>query len=477
MPSKGKKTKHSLWVFLTFDDGPDRERDTINNTEVILDILREFNIKATFFVERTQIETEKGKDLLKKISKSHELGIHGVDPRKNHKKYQKYNSLGNLRKQIIEMKERMESICGITPRFIRPPGGGTTIWMDKGRDPEKKHLGELDKLFEELGLRRITGDGTEGYNSWAGPEVNSKNMTEFWGKFREYIRKAKKKSFSEAGRFVALFHDDREYDRKNLRMIIHEMRRICKAMEINLAFKGLADYDYATYLLEDIIDQIDSDESKTYFVSEEYVDPGKRRKNPKYVVEILDSSAKVQDRGNLDHELEHVRVGIKAKFNTVPHKPNDRNYYLTLNGAELAERLNRLRMLYDNCIQPPGDLRGVGPHSKLLIGDYWLDLKSLHPLCLDIHIIPPIPKLRLPILSFGEEDFYYTEHDNEEQSVEYQIQVGDTLSKIASRFGMTWSELYDYAGNTDTPNSARLKSGNPALIFPNEVIIVPTNVW
>ncbi len=59
-------------------------------------------------------------------------------------------------------------------------------------------------------------------------------------------------------------------------------------------------------------------------------------------------------------------------------------------------------------------------------------------------------------------------------SESYTIQRGDTLGGIASRYGLSWQELYDYTGDTDAPNSSRLRSGDPNLIYPGEVILVPS---
>ncbi len=56
---------------------------------------------------------------------------------------------------------------------------------------------------------------------------------------------------------------------------------------------------------------------------------------------------------------------------------------------------------------------------------------------------------------------------------EYTIVEGDWLSKIAERHGMTWQELYNFDGGTGTPNRQRLRSGDPNLIYPGEVILVP----
>lgn len=50
---------------------------------------------------------------------------------------------------------------------------------------------------------------------------------------------------------------------------------------------------------------------------------------------------------------------------------------------------------------------------------------------------------------------------------QYAIRRGDSLSKIARQYGMTWRELYNYQAN-----SGRLRSNDPSLIFPGEVILV-----
>ncbi|MBU1319297.1 MAG: metallophosphoesterase [candidate division Zixibacteria bacterium] len=55
----------------------------------------------------------------------------------------------------------------------------------------------------------------------------------------------------------------------------------------------------------------------------------------------------------------------------------------------------------------------------------------------------------------------------------YVIVSGDWLSKIASRYGMTWQQLWHYDGGTGIPNSQRLRSGDPDLIYPGEEIVVP----
>jgi len=57
---------------------------------------------------------------------------------------------------------------------------------------------------------------------------------------------------------------------------------------------------------------------------------------------------------------------------------------------------------------------------------------------------------------------------------EYVVVYGDWLDKIAKAHGLpSWKELWDFDGGTGIPNKSRLKSGDPDLIYPGEVIVVP----
>lgn len=48
----------------------------------------------------------------------------------------------------------------------------------------------------------------------------------------------------------------------------------------------------------------------------------------------------------------------------------------------------------------------------------------------------------------------------------YTIQAGDTLSKIARRYGTTWQAIWEL--------NKPMRSGNPNLIYPGEVIRIPS---
>ncbi|MBK7957666.1 MAG: LysM peptidoglycan-binding domain-containing protein [Bacteroidetes bacterium] len=50
----------------------------------------------------------------------------------------------------------------------------------------------------------------------------------------------------------------------------------------------------------------------------------------------------------------------------------------------------------------------------------------------------------------------------------YQVRKGDTLSSIAQRYDMAWEDLWNL-------NKGNLQSGDPNLIYPNEVLNIPSN--
>lgn len=50
--------------------------------------------------------------------------------------------------------------------------------------------------------------------------------------------------------------------------------------------------------------------------------------------------------------------------------------------------------------------------------------------------------------------------------MDYQVAGGDSLSKIAAKYGLKWQDLW-------AANQSKLRSGNPNVIFPGEKIVIP----
>lgn len=101
-------------VSLTFDDGPDA-----SVTPRILDILKRNNIKANFFFVGTQINYFP--NVVKRAyNEGHLILNHSWD----HPYFTNIDG-ESVRKQVIQTENRIESIIGKKPAFVRPPYGAT----------------------------------------------------------------------------------------------------------------------------------------------------------------------------------------------------------------------------------------------------------------------------------------------------------------------------------------------------------------
>ena len=101
-------------VYLTFDDGPS------SNTAQILDILKEHNVKATFFVIGK--EDEESKELYKRIVKEgHTLAMHSY----THKYNELYESVQSFEDDFSRIQNYLYEVTGQECLFYRFPGGSS----------------------------------------------------------------------------------------------------------------------------------------------------------------------------------------------------------------------------------------------------------------------------------------------------------------------------------------------------------------
>lgn len=101
-------------VYLTFDDGPSP------NTDAILDILKKYNVKATFFVVGD--DKEKYESELKRIvDEGHTLGMHSY----SHKYAQIYESVDSFGEDLSLLQEYLYETTGVWSRLYRFPGGSS----------------------------------------------------------------------------------------------------------------------------------------------------------------------------------------------------------------------------------------------------------------------------------------------------------------------------------------------------------------
>jgi peptidoglycan/xylan/chitin deacetylase (PgdA/CDA1 family) len=107
-----KKSLPQKTVYLTFDDGPSKL------TGEVLDILKESNINATFFVLGQQVH--RYPELLTRIKEEgHAIGNHTY----NHNYEELYKGFSPFWSQIKRTEEEISLIAGVRPSLIRAPGG------------------------------------------------------------------------------------------------------------------------------------------------------------------------------------------------------------------------------------------------------------------------------------------------------------------------------------------------------------------
>lgn len=110
-------------VYLTFDDGPSIY------TGKILDILKEYDVKATFFV--TGREGREYEELYRRIvDEGHTLGMHSY----SHKYNEIYESKESFAKDLTKLQDYLYEVTGVESRFYRFPGGScnTVSQVDMG---------------------------------------------------------------------------------------------------------------------------------------------------------------------------------------------------------------------------------------------------------------------------------------------------------------------------------------------------------
>ncbi|MBN1405138.1 MAG: polysaccharide deacetylase family protein [Candidatus Omnitrophica bacterium] len=105
-------------VALTFDDGPHPQ-----NTQLVLKILKDAGIKATFFL--TGAESAKYPQLVKDIFDSgNEIGSHNFSH--SHIRKMKYKDISC---EIQQANKTMKDITGVSPKLFRPPYGELSIGL------------------------------------------------------------------------------------------------------------------------------------------------------------------------------------------------------------------------------------------------------------------------------------------------------------------------------------------------------------
>lgn len=103
-------------VYLTFDDGPSKL------TSEVLDILKEYDAKATFFVVGVAEGNEWKYDLMKRaLNEGHQIAMHG----NSHEYEDIYKSVETATDNFFKENRKLQEVLGIDVKVIRFPGGSS----------------------------------------------------------------------------------------------------------------------------------------------------------------------------------------------------------------------------------------------------------------------------------------------------------------------------------------------------------------
>ncbi len=105
-------TQTQKLVALTFDDGPS------GNTDTILDVLSQYNAKATFFVVGEQAEY-----YTDQLQREYDLGMEIGSHTYEHTTL-KYKDTETIRETMEHNDRAINDLIGWTPQIMRPTGGG-----------------------------------------------------------------------------------------------------------------------------------------------------------------------------------------------------------------------------------------------------------------------------------------------------------------------------------------------------------------
>jgi peptidoglycan/xylan/chitin deacetylase (PgdA/CDA1 family) len=137
-------------VYLTFDDGPSMY------TADILDILADYEIKATFFV--TGKTDKQSKELYKRIvEEGHTLGMHSY----SHIYGKIYNSIEDFDKDFTKLWKLLYDTTGYKPSIFRFPGGSDNLVNKNGMDKFIRYLNEASITYYDWNVVNKDATGVE----------------------------------------------------------------------------------------------------------------------------------------------------------------------------------------------------------------------------------------------------------------------------------------------------------------------------
>lgn len=136
-------------IALTFDDGP--YPDT---TEQILDLLKQYHAKATFFVIGNRVD-QFPETIKREIAEGHEIANHTY----NHFYFKGTMEPLMMQNEILKTEQSIMHLTGKKPRLFRPPGGF--------------YNEQMLQIAKKLGYTTVLWSWHQDTKDWRSPGVNS----------------------------------------------------------------------------------------------------------------------------------------------------------------------------------------------------------------------------------------------------------------------------------------------------------------
>lgn len=145
-------------IYLTFDDGPGYY------TSKLLDVLKKYNVKATFFVTSQGLTRGYDDVILREYQEGHTIGLHSYSHN-----YNIYTNESTYFNDLYAIQNKVKQITGYTPYILRFPGGSSNT-ISKSYDGGSKIMSKLTKAVEAKGFRYfdwnvLSGDAGETTNT------------------------------------------------------------------------------------------------------------------------------------------------------------------------------------------------------------------------------------------------------------------------------------------------------------------------
>ena len=152
-------TPNGKTIYLTFDDGPSMY------TNELLDILKKYDVKVTFFVTDQSLTHGYDDVILRAYQEGHTIGLHS----NSHNYSYIYSSVDNYFNDLYKIQEKVKRITGYTSTIIRFPGGSSNT-VSKSYDGGIKIMSKLTNEVTLRGFRYfdwnvVSGDAGETYNT------------------------------------------------------------------------------------------------------------------------------------------------------------------------------------------------------------------------------------------------------------------------------------------------------------------------